>query len=350
MRRRRGVHGVAEALWPLAAPMALVAVLALPIHAAGGEVLDRVATTGLINLVLVVGLYVFVGNSGVFSFGHIAFAAVGAYTAGIFTIPPTTENGVTGKDVVLSQLPGPLERLHTGPLVGTLAGGAVAAILAALVSIPLMRLSGIAASIATFAVLIIVNVVATNWQQLTNGTAGLAGVPATTTTPVALCWSLVAMVLAFGFQGTRFCLRLRASREDEVASRASGIGIYWERRYAFVLSAFIVGAGGALFAQYIGAFGPGAFYLSLTFITVAMLVIGGMTSLAGAVVGSVFIAIVQEVLRRIEDAVSRPSLAQLCLAAIMLAVLVLRPSGLTGGREAPLPTTFVRRLVAREPR
>jgi branched-chain amino acid transport system permease protein len=328
--------------WPLLVPAAAVIAVTLVVHGLGDELLDRVLTTGLINLVLVVGLYIFVGNSGVFSFGHIAFAAIGAYTSGILVVPPRSGDGVSGKDILLSGLPDFLLNAHTSPLVATLLGGLVAALFAALVSLPLMRLSGIGASIATFALLLIVNVVASNWQALTNGTAGIAGVPTTTTAPVALGWGLVALVGAFLFQQTRFCLRLRASREDEVAARGGGIGIYWERRQAFVLSAFVVGVGGALYGQFLGAFSPGAFYLPLTFITVAMLVIGGTTSLAGAVFGTIFVTTISELLRRTEEQVHVSALSQIGLALIMLLVLTLRPGGLTGGRELRLPRRWQR--------
>lgn len=335
--------------WPLLVPAAGVIAITLIVHNLGGELLDRVLTIALINLVLVVGLYIFVGNSGVFSFGHVAFAAIGAYTAGILVVPPKSGDGVSGKDILLSGLPDFLRNAHASPLVATLIGGLVAALFAALVSLPLMRLSGIAASIATFALLLIVNVVASNWQAFTNGTAGIAGVPTTTTAPVALVWVLVSLAGAFLFQQTRYCLRLRASREDEVAARGAGVGIYWERRYAFVLSAFVVGVGGALYGQFLGAFSPGAFYLQLTFVTVAMLVIGGSTSLAGAAFGTVFVATVSEVLRRTEEGVHISTLSQIGLALIMLLVLTLRPGGLTGGREIPLPRRSQRAGAGAEP-
>ena len=326
-----------QSVFPLLAPAAVVTAITLIVAGVGDELLNRVLTVGLMNMVIVIGLYVFVGNSGVFSFGHIAFAAIGAYAAGILVVPPVSGNGLTGKDVLLSGLPTVLRNAHASPLVATLAGGALAAAVAAVMSLPLMRLSGIAASIATFSLLLIVNVVASNWRAVTNGTGGIAGVPTTTTTWVALSWTLVAMVAAFLFQVTRFCLRLRASREDEVAARGAGIGIYLERRLAFVLSAFLVGVGGALYGQYLGSFSPGAFYLPLTFITVAMLVIGGVTSLAGAVCGTIFVATITELLRRSEEVVHVSALSQIGLAVVMLLVLTLRPGGLTGGAEVTLP-------------
>lgn len=326
-----------QSAFPLLVPAVVVTVITAIVYAVGDELIVRVATVALMNLVIVIGMYVFVGNSGVFSFGHIAFAAIGAYTAGILVVPPTSKDGVTGKDILLADLPGFLLTSHASPLVATLIGGLVAGALAAVISLPLMRLSGIAASIATFSLLLIVNVVASNWRSLTNGTGGIAGVPTSTTAWVALCWALVAMAAAFFFQSTRFCLRLRASREDEVAARGSGIGVYHERRLAFVLSAFVVGVGGALYGQYLGSFSPGAFYLPLTFVTVAMLVIGGVTSLSGAVLGTVFVATISELFRRVEDAVDVSALSQIGLAVVMLLVLTLRPGGLTGGFEATLP-------------
>ena len=122
----------------------------------------------------------------------------------------------------------------------------------------------------------------------------MAGVPITTTPTRVLVWCLIAMVAVFLFQESRWGLRLRASREDEVAARASGIGVYNERRTAWILSSFIVGIGGALYGQFLGTFNADAFYFTITFMVIAMLVVGGRTSLAGAVIGSGFISIVAE--------------------------------------------------------
>ena len=225
-----------------------------------------------------------------------------------------------------------------------------------LTSIPLMRLSGLAASLATFALLIIVHVVGQNLDQVTNGQSGMAGVPITTTPTRVLVWCLIAMVAVFLFQESRWGLRLRASREDEVAARAAGIGVYNERRTAWILSSFIVGIGGALYGQFLGTFNADAFYFTITFLVIAMLVVGGRTSLAGAVIGSGFISIVAEGMRRIESGTnvgplhipSRPGLEAVGLGTIMVLVLVLRPRGLTGGREITWPLTrAIRRSLER---
>jgi branched-chain amino acid transport system permease protein len=331
-------------------PAALVVVLTA-LASTGGTVINDVLRTGLINLLFVVGLYCFVGTSGVFSFSHIGFAAIGAYTAGILAIPVET------KHQLFSSMPGFLLDLHSGLLVATIVGGLVTAAIGAVVSIPLMRLGGLAASLATFALLIIIHVVAQNLNQVTNGQSGLTGVPSTITQWQVMAWCLIAIVIAFLFQESRWGLRLRASREEEVAARASGIGVFNERRIAWTVSCFFAGIGGALYGQFLGTFNADAFYLDISFIIVAMLVVGGRNSLAGAVVGSIFITVVQELLRRLEDGPqiafidipARPGLGATGLALIMLLVLILRPSGLMGGREVLWPFTRSLRAPLRAP-
>jgi branched-chain amino acid transport system permease protein len=106
-----------------------------------------------------------------------------------------------------------------------------------------------------------------------------------------------------------------------------------------------MGVGGALYGQYLGSFNASFFYLALTFTTLAMLVVGGMKSLTGAVIGSLVISFVAEFLHRIEQGAdlgpvtipARPGLREVGLAIIMLTILVIRPRGITNGRELPWP-------------
>lgn len=333
-----------ERLVPLALLTTIVLLVAVA-GSSGSESFERTVTNVLITLVLVIGLYLFVGNSGVLSFGHIAFMALGAYTTAWLTIP------VPLKAVTLPDLPGFLASAHTSGLVALLASGLVAAVFAAIVAAPLTRLSGIAAGIATLSVLVIVNVVLSNWDALTNGTGTIVGIPTTATVWSTLPWVLAALLAAFLFQESRWGTRLRATREDPVAARAVGIGVERERRLAFVLSAFCVGVGGSLYAQYLGAFNPGQFYIDLTFLTLAMLVVGGIRSLSGAVVGAVVVSALSELLRTVqEDGISlagahvqaRAGLREIVLALLMLLILIFRPQGLTGGRE--LGARWLRRL------
>jgi len=311
---------------------------------AGGPRLVRATGTALIMLVLVVGLSVFIGTSGVFSFGHLAFMGVGAYVTVIGRLSPTQ------KSFQLPHLPAPLAGLELSAPVAVLVSGAVAAVLAAVLAAPVVRLSGLTASLATFAILIAANSVFDNWETVTRGSAGLildADPPGIWT---LVLWACLAVVVATAFQQTRTGMRLAASREDEVAARAVGVRVWYERGAAFVLSAFVVGAAGSLFAQYFSSLNPDSFFLTLTFMAVAMLVVGGLTTVSGAVLGTFVVSAALEALRVVERGLyvggwkvpSRSGLAEVGLALVLLVVLLLRPSGLTGGRE-------IDRLLRRRP-
>ena len=340
MSALRLVLRATRASWPLLPLLLLVVAAAEIAYATGGPETRGVVIVALINLTLVVGVYVFVGNSGVFSFGHIGFAAIGAYTAGLLVIPPSQ------KAILQPSLPKFIADAHFGTIGALLMGGLVAAAVAAVLAVPLMRLDGLAAALATFAVLVIVQTVANSWDQVTNGAAGLSGLPVTASKNQALVWGLIAIITALVFQSTGLGLRLRASREDYHAARSLGVSVHAERRVAWVVSAFIVGVGGGLYGQYLGSFNASVFYLTLTFTTLAMLVVGGMTSLSGAVIGSLVISFIGEFLNRIEQGPhigpihipARLGLREVGLAVIMLAILIFRPRGLTNGRELPWPS------------
>jgi branched-chain amino acid transport system permease protein len=326
------------AIWPLFVPAALVASITA-LASLSSASLQRTVTTMLIDLVLVVGLYVFAGNSGILSFGHMSFMAVGAYVTAFLTIAPIQ------KHFLLPGLPGFVADTEFGPIPAALVAGGAATLLALILSWPLMRLIGIASSLAMFAVLLIVYVTASNWDAVTRGQGALLGVPTNTTMWTALTWAIIAMAAAFLLQQSPIGLRLRATREDEIAARAAGIGVVFERSVAFCLSAFIVGIGGFEFAQFIGSFNPDAFYLGITFLTIAMLVIGGIGSLAGAVVGTVVVSALLEGLRQLENGVDVASLRvtapaglrEVGVGALMLLILIFRPAGLTGGEEFRWP-------------
>jgi len=339
--------------WTLGTLLVLVTAVVLLGNAVGGQEFDRSLATLVVYLVAVVGLYTFVGNSGVFSFGHVGFIAIGAYATAAFRIPQGT------KESLFPALP----PVTLDPATATLVGGLVAMVAGLVVACVVSRLDGLAAALATFAFLSIVYVVASNLKSVTGGQTGLFGVPLTTTPLTALPWGLVAIVLAWAFGESPSCLRLRATREDDVAARALGIGVWRERVLAFALSAFLSGISGGLLAQYLGTFNPQGFYLDLTLLTIAMLVVGGARSLSGAVLGTVFLALLREWLRTLEGGFivgpltvgPHPGLQNLGMAVALLLVLVFIPAGLTRGREigpflAALLTPRTRRNPSRAAR
>jgi branched-chain amino acid transport system permease protein len=173
----------------------------------------------------------------------------------------------------------------------------------------------------------------------------MLGIPAQTTMTRGLIAATVTILAAYLFQRSSVGLRLRASREDEVAASAYGVWVARDRTIACVMSAAFVGLGGFLFAEEFGVFNPDDFYLNVTFVTIAMLVVGGINSLAGAVVGPVVISAVLEGLDQLEGGIgvgslhvtAPPGSSSVGLALIMLAILLFRPAGLTGGKEFRWP-------------
>jgi branched-chain amino acid transport system permease protein len=294
----------------------------------------------MIYLIIVIGLYTFIGNSGILSFGHISFMTIGAYASILLTIPPAI------KGYLLPDLPGILANFETGLVPATLVAALIATFVALIASFPILRFSGVQAALVTLSMLIIVHVVALNWDSVTNGASVMTGVPAYTSLAVATEWAVMALVIAFLYQQSKYGRRLRAAADDPVAAAAVGINVVRERRRAFILSAPICSVGGSLWAHLVAGFNPDAFYFSITFVTIAMLIIGGMRSLAGAVVGTGVVTALTELLRAVENAsipvISVGGLSEFGLAAAMIIILIARPKGLTAGKEIPWPGRFGR--------
>ena len=325
--------------------IAVVAAIAFGSQMLGIRLYDRIATNLLISLVLVVGLQTFMGNSGLLSFAHIGFMGFGAYTSAVLTIPAQM------KGMALPDLYDFLKVVEVSPFLAMLAAGVVAALVAAVVAYPLMRLSDAAAVITSFALLVVLYTVMNNWSAITNGPRTLFGLPKTTDMPLAAIIAAIVIVVALLFKESRTGKLLRASREDEVAAAALGADIPHLRWRAFILAAFIAGIGGALWGHFITSFAPKAFYLKETFLIITMLVIGGANTVTGAVAGTVLITFAYEGLRGTEGALNATAigagqvvgLTEIVLALAMIAVMIVKPGGLFPNREIGHILTRARR-------
>jgi branched-chain amino acid transport system permease protein len=319
----------------LVAPVLLIVVVAL-IGSTTSVSTQQNFITALVSVAMVIGLYVFMGNAGVISFGQISFVAVGAYAAGELTIPTQP------KHFVLPSLWSFLQNHSVANVPSLAIAAGVGALYALLVGLPLMRLSGLSAGIATFAVLEITNNVLTFWPKIAPESGQtLSLVPTTTGLFQAAAGAVVAAVVAFAYQSTRRGRLLRASREDRSAALGIGVEIHRERLVAFTLSGAISGLAGGLLVHQIGSITPSQVFLELTFLSLAMLVVGGVGSLWGATVGAVLISLLDSYLLQAENGLhlgffklTLPAgAADLILGVLMAAMLILRPRGLTGGRE-----------------
>jgi len=336
-----------DASLQLLAPLALVALASL-VGTLVSTSTETYVINALVNVAIVVARYVFIGNSGVVSFGHISFVAVGAWAAGVLSMP------VQEKPAIMPHLFGLLGDHTIGNVWSLALAAAVGAAYALVVGLPLMRLSGLAAGIATFGVLEITHNVLRYWEKIGPGLNTFSAVPETTGLREAALGAGLAVVVAFAYRRLRFGRLLSATREDSAAARAVGVSVYRQRLVAFVLSGAIAGFAGGLLVHMLPV-NTESVYLDLTFITLAMLVIGGATSLWGAVVGALAVSGVDSFLAEAENgihlfgrSVDLPAGTRIVVVgALMALVLILRPTGLTGGREFSVRLTRPRRLLTK---
>lgn len=332
----RGLLAQQRSLLLVVALFALIAVF-------GGTVasplLERIITVMLINLILVLGLQMFMGNSGYLSFAHVAFMGIGAYASALLTIP------VDIKASALPELYSPLAGIEWPFLPAVLVAAGVSCLVAAVFGFPLMRLSESAAAIASFALLVIVHVILSQWSAVTNGPRTLFGVLRYTDLWTAATWALLVIVAAFLYKQSSLGLKLRASRDNLHAAASIGVNVFQVRFIAFVVSAFVCGVAGALWAHFITSFAPGAFYLSQTFVILTMLIVGGPRTVSGAALGVLLVTVVHEGLRHVENQLNVNAtvpfqivgMTEVLLAVALIAMLAFRPGGLIQRREIASP-------------
>jgi len=223
---------VVRYFWPLILLCTLLLIIVAAVDATGDIILAQTLIEGLVRIVIVVALYMFVGNSGIISFGHIGFVMIGAYATAWQTCCP----GIA-REMFMPGLPEYLLNNSHHFVLAIFLGGLLAAAVALIAGFAIMRLSGIAASIGTFAFLMVFYSVYLRWSTWTSGASSVIGLPTTTTPWVGLAYAVVTMIAAFLYTRSKWGLALRSSRDDEVAAKASGVNVFGQRLLAFVISA-----------------------------------------------------------------------------------------------------------------
>lgn len=323
-------HVMLRKILPIVIVVVVLAVIAVSTSMFGTTVINRIVTVMFVHVVLVLGLQMFMGNSGILSFAHVGFMGIGAYASALVSIPAD----VKGRS--LPNLYEPLLGLQLPFLPAILLGALVAAVFAAVTGFAIMRLSDTAAAISSFALLVIVNVVLSQWNQVTNGPRTLAGLLKYTDLWTAFGWAVIIVIVAFLFKESSLGMKLRASRDNVHAADAIGINVVRARWISFVVSAFIAGLAGGLWAHFITSFQPDAFYFKMTFLILMMLIVGGPQTITGATLGVIIITVVYEGLRSVENNLSLSGalpfktvgMTEILLAIALVLMLALRPGGI----------------------
>ncbi len=268
-----------------------------------------------IYVLLVSSLNLVNGYGGMFSVGHAAFYGVGAYASALL--------------VMKFQLPF---------TAGLLFGAAVSGLLAWIVAKPTLKLKGVYLTLVTLGFNIIVMLVFLNWDDVTRGPMGIAGIPAPTwaakpfASPIQYYYLTLALVVVvlFGLSRlvrSRFGRALMAVRDDDKAAGTSGVDVAWHRETAFVIAGVIAGIAGAVYAHYMRYISPDAFSLNESFAILVMLAFGGPGTLPGPVVGAALLIGATELFRAFSD------YRMIIFGGVLIATMLLRREGLCGGRE-----------------
>lgn len=281
----------------------------------------------LLHLLVLIGIYIILaislnfamGVTGLLNIGHVAFYAIGAYTSALLT---------TGLGVPM--------------WAGLIAGGLLAALSGILLSLPTRKLKGDYLALATLGFVIIVEAVLKNWASLTNGPMGVPGIPKPEIFGITLSSTLSYLVLVLIFVGITYVFLkhltdspygrvLKAIRDDELVAKALGKNTPRFKMSALAISAFFAGIAGSLFAHYISFIDPTGFSVMESVLIISMIIVGGLGSIEGSILGTVIILLLPEPLRFLPlPSYAIGALRQILYASLLMLLLVIKPRGLLG--------------------
>lgn len=281
----------------------------------------------LVHLLVLAGIYAILamslnlamGKTGLLNIGHVAFYGIGAYTSALFAL-----------------------KLGMPFWVGLLFAGIVAAVFGVILAFPTIKLRGDYLALATLGFAIIAEAVMRNWISLTNGPLGLPGIPKPVIFGITfnssfsyLLLVLVIAVVSFLFLGyisrSPFGRVLKAIREDELVARSLGKNTMKLKTMSLAISAFFAGIAGSLYAHYITFIDPSAFSVMESILIISMVIVGGLGSTRGAVLGAVILILLPEPLRFLPlPSYAIGALRQIIYAALLTGLLIWRPNGMLG--------------------
>jgi branched-chain amino acid transport system permease protein len=289
------------------------------------EYVQRIILLAGINVILAVGLNLINGTTGQFSIGHAGFMAVGAYGAAFFGVKlsPFVQR-LVGVGSVADAI-----TFNVALLIGALLAG----VTGLLVGAPSLRLRGDYLAVVTLGFGEIIRISFNNAQFLGAATGYFgdtpAGLPAYTTFFWVYAWAIAIVLLIWNLTFSQTGRSLAAIREDEIAAEAMATPTTRLKVLAFSLSAASAGIAGGLFAYMQSGIRPEDFRFDKSIDMIVMIIIGGLGSISGAVVGGIFVAVTLELMRDLQQ-------YRLVLYALLLIVIMLvRPEGMLGSRELP---------------
>jgi len=297
----------------------------------------RIVNLCAVYVVLALSLNLLNGFTGLFSLGHAGFMAVGAYVCALLTMTPAQKD----MNFFLTPIAPFLRGLTLPFLPSLLVAGLVAALIGFIVGAPVLRLRDDYLAIATLGFAEIIRVLITNFQPLTNGAQGLKGLPRYATTWVVWACAAVATAFMVLLMRSSYGRAIKAVRDDEIAAEAMGVNVFRVKVTSFVASSFLAGVGGALLGHMITTIDPKMFTFTLTYNILLIVVLGGVGSISGSIIGAIAVTVSMELLRFLDEPMNfiffktagLPGLRMVVFSILLMLVVIFRQRGLMGAKE-----------------
>ena len=287
----------------------------------------------IIHIITVIGIYIIAatslnltnGYTGLFSLGHAGFMAIGAYTSVLLTYKVSLRTAYN-----LPFLPAYLggADFQWPFLPALLAGGLIAALAAAIVGFPVLRLKGHYLAVASLGFMIIVTTLAKGIKAITRGASGIQVITRYTSIWNVYTWVAITIFIIWRLLNSNSGRAMLAIRESEISAQSQGINLMKYKLLSFVIGAFFAGITGGLYAHFTRAIRPYEFSFTMTFFIVIMPIIGGSRNLYGPALGATLLVLIRYLLKPIEEHLGIYGLVELIYAALLVAVMILRPEGI----------------------
>lgn len=319
----------------------VVALILVGTVASPTSMLYKVLQMGAIYALLAVTMNLLNGFTGLFSLGQAGFMTLGAYTFAVLTIPVNSKAGV----YYLFGVTDFLKNVELPWFVALIIAGAVSALFAFLIGMPMLRLKSDYFAIATlgFAEVVRIVVASKPMNRITNGSMGLTKIPGFSNFFVpfivsGICIAIIALIMRSTY-GRAF----KAVRDDEIAAESMGINLSKTKLLSFVISSFFAGIGGALMTMFTGAVSSTTFTIAITYFILLIVVIGGMSSITGSVISAFIVISAREWWLRFLDQETyigsfkvpllRTGFRMVVFSVILMVVVLFFKNGLMGNRE-----------------
>lgn len=328
-----------------------VIIILLDMDIIGDNYVRRVLNLAAIYTIVSVSMNLVNGFTGLFSLGQAGFMAIGAYTVAVFTVPVKAREAIfyiVPQNPVIAQIELPF-------VAALILGGLLAALVAILIGMPVLRLKSDYLAIATLGFSEIIRIIFTNAKTITNGALGIKSIPQMPTMWVFFGVAIISVIFIMLLINSSYGRAFKAIREDDIAAEAMGINLFKHKVLSFAIGAFFAGIGGGLLASLLGTVDPKQFYFTITYNFLLIIVLGGMGSISGTVIASFVVTVGLELLRFFDDpltlfgyniAIFRAGFRMVIFSILLMILVLFFRNGLLGQKE--LSWKYISELFKKE--